>query len=57
MIILLLTFGTATAMMLEGTFRRVILPIGKMSGPNVPGREPRQVIQFLAGEPGVKVGQ
>ncbi|ROT29717.1 acetate uptake transporter family protein [Micromonospora sp. HM5-17] len=48
---------TATAMMLEGTFRRVILPIGKMRGPNLPGREPRQVIQFLAGEPGVKVGQ
>ncbi|GIG95039.1 hypothetical protein Pma05_16120 [Plantactinospora mayteni] len=48
---------TATAMMLEGTFRRVILPIGKMRGPNVPGREPRQVIQFMAGEPGIKVGQ
>lgn len=48
---------TATAMMLEGTFRRVILPIGKARGPNVPGREPRQVIQFIAGEPGVKVGQ
>ncbi|WP_422769330.1 acetate uptake transporter family protein [Plantactinospora sp. WMMC1484] len=48
---------TATAMMLEGTFRRVILPIGKMRGPDVPGREPRQVIQFTAGEPGIKVGQ
>jgi succinate-acetate transporter protein len=48
---------TATAMMLEGTFRRVILPIGKMRGPNIPGREPRQVIQFTAGEPGIKVGQ
>lgn len=48
---------TATAMMLEGTFRRVILPIGKARGPNIPGREPRQVIQFTAGEPGIKVGQ
>jgi len=52
-----LAWYTATAMMLEGTYRRVILPIGKMRGPNMPGREPRQVIQFTAGEPGIKVGQ
>ena len=48
---------TATAMMLEGTFRRVVLPTGKRRGPDVPGREPRQTIQFSSGEPGVRVGQ
>ncbi|MEU6202360.1 GPR1/FUN34/YaaH family transporter [Micromonospora musae] len=48
---------TATAMMLEGTYRRVVLPIGKMRAPDRPGQEPRQVIQFMAGEPGIKVGQ
>jgi succinate-acetate transporter protein len=48
---------TATAMMLEGTYRRVILPVGKIRGANIPGHEPRQVIQFNAGEPGIKVGQ
>jgi hypothetical protein len=52
-----LAWYVATAMMLEGTYRRVILPIGKIRGVNVPGREPRQVIQFTAGEPGIKVGQ
>lgn len=53
----ILAWYTATAMMLEGTFRRVILPVGKMRAPDMPGRQPRQVIQFPAGEPGVKVGQ
>jgi uncharacterized protein len=53
----LIAWYVATAMMLEGTFRRVILPIGKVRGPDEPGREPRQVIQFTAGEPGIKVGQ
>jgi succinate-acetate transporter protein len=48
---------TATALMLEASLRRVILPMGKVRAPNMPGREPRQVIQFTAGEPGVKVGQ
>ena len=53
----LIAWYVATAMMLEGTYRRVILPIGKIRGANVPGREPRQAIQFMAGEPGIKVGQ
>ncbi|WP_326560173.1 acetate uptake transporter family protein [Micromonospora sp. NBC_01796] len=53
----LIAWYVATAMMLEGTYRRVILPLGKRGGVNVPGREPRQSIQFVAGEPGIKVGQ
>ncbi|MEU3454648.1 GPR1/FUN34/YaaH family transporter [Micromonospora sp. NPDC006766] len=53
----ILGWYVATAMMLEGTWRRVVLPLGKRRGPNVPGRSPRQVIQFVSGEPGVKVGQ
>lgn len=52
-----LAWYVATAMMLEGTFRRVVLPIGKVGGANRPGREPRKPIQFMAGEPGIKVGQ
>jgi succinate-acetate transporter protein len=52
-----LAWYVATALMLEGTWRRVVLPMGKIRGKNMPGREPRQVIQFPAGEPGVKVGQ
>lgn len=53
----ILAWYVATAMMLEVTYRRVVLPTGKVRGPNQPGRQPRQVIQFTAGEPGIKVGQ
>jgi uncharacterized protein len=52
-----LAWYVATALMLESSFRRVVLPMGKVAGPNRPGQQPRQVIQFTAGEPGVKVGQ
>ncbi|MEV1330827.1 GPR1/FUN34/YaaH family transporter [Micromonospora costi] len=48
---------TATAMMLESAYRRVILPMGKRGAPDRPGQEPRQTIQFVSGEPGIKVGQ
>ncbi|GAB3505515.1 hypothetical protein [Amycolatopsis cihanbeyliensis] len=45
-------------MMLEATFKRVLLPMGKRGlEPNVPGRKPKETIQFQLGEPGVKVGQ
>lgn len=49
---------TASAMMLEATYKRVILPMGKV-GPetDVPGKEPKQTIQYQVGEPGVKAGQ
>lgn len=48
----------ATAMMMEHSFGRTILPLGKYSkAGNVPGGKPGEPIQFPAGMPGVKVGQ
>ncbi|MDQ7908044.1 GPR1/FUN34/YaaH family transporter [Phytohabitans sp. ZYX-F-186] len=52
-----LAWYVATALLLESSFGRVVLPMGIVRGPNVPGRQTRQTIQFTAGEPGVKVGQ
>jgi succinate-acetate transporter protein len=52
-----LAWYVATAMMLESAYKRVVLPMGKIGGDNVPGHAPRHMIQFQAGEPGVKVGQ
>lgn len=47
-----------TAMMLEATYKRVVLPVGKIGRePNVPGRQPKETIQYQVGEPGVKAGQ
>ncbi|MFC3501169.1 acetate uptake transporter family protein [Micromonospora krabiensis] len=48
---------TATAMLLESAYRRVVLPMGRREAPDRPGSQPRHVIQFVAGEPGIKVGQ
>lgn len=49
---------TASAMMLEATYKRVVLPVGKVGAePTVPGTEPKRLIQFEMGEPGIKVGQ
>lgn len=51
-------FYTASAMMLAGTFGRVILPLGKYRrDANIPGRQPTYPIQFEYGEPGIKQGQ
>jgi succinate-acetate transporter protein len=52
-----LAFYTASAMMLQGTFGRVVLPIGKRHTPDRPGATPSQPIQYELGEPGVKIGQ
>ncbi|GHF32396.1 hypothetical protein FHX82_005134 [Amycolatopsis bartoniae] len=52
-----LAWYTATAMVLEAAYERVVLPMGKRAEPNVPGRVPQQTIQFERGEPGIKVGQ
>lgn len=52
-----LAFYTASSMLFEATYRRVVLPLGRLSGPNRPGEAPRQAIQFEQGEPGVKIGQ
>ena len=51
-------FYAASAMMLAGTFGRVIFPLGKYRREaNVPGDQPTYPIQFELGEPGVKQGQ
>ncbi|HET9078097.1 MAG TPA: GPR1/FUN34/YaaH family transporter [Acidimicrobiales bacterium] len=48
----------ATALMLEQSFGRVILPLGKLSkDANVPGHMPSRPIGRPAGMPGVRVGQ
>lgn len=53
-----LAWYVATAMMLQASYGRVILPLGKPNKEsNVPGKVPRQRIQYDSGEPGVKVGQ
>ncbi|MFD2419685.1 acetate uptake transporter family protein [Amycolatopsis pigmentata] len=54
----ILAWYTASAMMLEATYKRVVLPVGKVGAePNVPGTKPKRLIQFEMGEPGIKVGQ
>lgn len=51
-------FYTASAMMVESTFGRVILPLGQTrKSANVPGRIAHQPIEFELGEPGVRHGQ
>lgn len=48
----------ATAMMLENSFGRTILPLGYWSKKgNIPGKQPTTPIAFPAGMPGSKVGQ
>ena len=54
----ILAFYTATAMMLEGAFGRVVLPLGEPRlKANVPGRSVTHPIEFHGGEPGVRHGQ
>ncbi len=51
-------FYTASALMLEGTWGRVVLPLGKPSKrANVPGGRITDPIEYAAGEPGVRHGQ
>ncbi len=52
-----LAWYVATVLLLETSYRRVVLPMGKVRGANIPGQQPSQPIQFMAGEPGIKVGQ
>jgi hypothetical protein len=48
----------ATAMMLEQSFGRVILPLGKLNkDSNVPGHAPTRPVGRSGGMPGVRVGQ
>jgi succinate-acetate transporter protein len=55
-----LAWYTATALMLESAYGRVILPLGKFAAPRVsnrPGAEFVLPLQFERGEPGVRMGQ
>jgi succinate-acetate transporter protein len=52
-----LAFYTASAMLLQGSFGRVMLPMGVRGRADRPGAIPRQPIQYELGEPGVKLGQ
>jgi uncharacterized protein len=48
----------ATAMMLEQSFGRTIIPLGKFSADaNIPGRTPTRPVGREAGMPGVRAGQ
>jgi hypothetical protein len=49
---------TATAMVCESTYGRVVLPVGTLhKAANIPGGHASYPIQFELGEPGVKQGQ
>jgi uncharacterized protein len=49
---------TAGAMMLEGAWGRVVLPLGKLAREaNIPGRRVTQPVEFEFAEPGVRQGQ
>ncbi len=49
----------ATGMMLESSFGRTIIPLGKFTNreANIPGRMPTRPVERPAGMPGVRVGQ
>ncbi len=48
----------ASAMMLESSFGRTIIPLGKYSkAANIPGRAASAPLEYAAGMPGVRVGQ
>jgi uncharacterized protein len=49
---------TGTALILEESFRRVILPLGHLVGQaNIPGRRFTNPLEWRFGEPGVRAGQ
>jgi succinate-acetate transporter protein len=54
----LLAFYLASAMMLEGTWKKVVLPLGKKTrAANTPGEKVTSPVQDPKAMPGVKVGQ
>ncbi len=54
----IIAWYVASAMMLEGVFGRVVLPVGKYSrAANMPGGKMTEPVEFSRGMPGVKVGQ
>lgn len=53
-----LAWYTITAMILENSFGRTILPLGMLSkSANIPGRMATRPIEYSEGMPGVRVGQ
>lgn len=52
-----LAWYAASAMVLQATAKRVVLPMGLRGQPQRPGTIPRQRIQYEPGEPGVRAGQ
>jgi|GEM_PF-360835 len=58
MVSALVAWYTATALLLEETFRRVILPLGHLhADANIPGRRYTRPVEWQYGEPGVRAGQ
>ncbi len=54
----LLAWYLATALLLETSFRRVILPLGTPEREaNIPGRRHTRTVEWRHGEPGVRAGQ
>ncbi|GAA4601377.1 hypothetical protein GCM10023195_03430 [Actinoallomurus liliacearum] len=48
----------AGAMMMEGSFGRTMMPLGKYSAAaNIPGRRMTRPLEYKYGQPGVKIGQ
>lgn len=52
-----LAYYTASAMMLQVSWGRVVLPMGTRTTPNRPGAIPMQSLGYERSEPGVKLGQ
>lgn len=49
---------TAAAMMLENSFGRTILPLGRYTAAaNIPGRKAVRPLEYRGGQPGVRIGQ
>jgi hypothetical protein len=53
----LVAFYTAGAMMLEGTFHRPVLPVGRARRPGVPDDAGVDIIEYPIGMPGAHAGQ
>jgi hypothetical protein len=53
----ILAWYTASAMLLNHTFKRNVLPVGKRSAPESPTDPDRRAIRYPFGEPGVMLGQ
>ena len=50
-------FYTAGAMMLEGVYRRPMLPVGRARRPGVPADAGLDIIEYPIGMPGAHAGQ